>query len=224
MKKLIVIQSGLSVPSSTRVISEQIAGAVKAQVSKRGEGLDVQFVNVKDYINDLSSFMSTGIPSAELKSVQESVSESDAMVAATPVFTASYSGVFKTFFDSFGTDSLNGMPMIIAATAGTPRHSLVLDYAMRPLFTYLRAIVMPTGVFAATDDFGSEEGVSSRISRAASELSEYIVATEKGSVVGFGPDFLSGDTEERSRLRNPGTRVSKGPNFSELLKGHDGDL
>ncbi|WPF67344.1 MULTISPECIES: CE1759 family FMN reductase [unclassified Corynebacterium] len=224
MKKLVVVQSGLSVPSSTKVIAEQIAGSVKAQVSKRGEGLDVEFVDVKDYLNDLASFMSTGIPGRKLNSVQEKISSADALVAATPVFTASYSGVFKLFFDSFGTDSLNGMPMIIAATAGTPRHSLVLDYAMRPLFTYLRAVVMPTGIFAATDDFGSEEGVASRISRAASELSEYIVSTEKGSVVGFGPDFLSNDGIEKGKRRNPGTRVEMGSSFADLLKGHDGNL
>ena len=79
----------------------------------------------------------------------------DALIAVTPIFTASYSGLFKTFFDVLDKDALAGKPMLIAATAGTPRHSLALEHALRPLFAYLRAVVVPTAVFAATEDFGS---------------------------------------------------------------------
>ena len=57
-------------------------------------------------------------------------------------------------------ETLTDMPVLIGATGGTERHSLVLEHALRPLFSYLRAIVSPTGVYAATDDFGasSDEG------------------------------------------------------------------
>ena len=82
----------------------------------------------------------------------------DGLVVVTPVFAASYSGLFKTFFDVLDKDALDGKPVLIAATAGTARHSLVLDHALRPLFAYLHAVVVPTGVFAATDDFGTSGG------------------------------------------------------------------
>ena len=68
------------------------------------------------------------------------------MIAVTPIFSASYSGLFKTFFDVLEEDALAGKPVLIGATAGTARHSLVLDHALRPLFAYLRADVVPTGV------------------------------------------------------------------------------
>ena len=87
----------------------------------------------------------------------------------TPVFAASYSGLFKTFFDVLEAGALDGKPVLVAATAGTARHSLVLEHALRPLFAYLHAVVVPTGVFAATDDFG-DTGLDARVYRAAGEL------------------------------------------------------
>ncbi|MDT0616016.1 hypothetical protein RM812_38555, partial [Streptomyces sp. DSM 40712] len=51
----------------------------------------------------------------------------------------------------------------------TARHSLVLDHALRPLFAYLKAVVVPTGVYAASEDWGAE-GLDGRIERAAGEL------------------------------------------------------
>ena len=52
-------------------------------------------------------------------------------------------------------NSLRTCPCLIAATGGTERHSLVLEHALRPMFSYLHAVVSPTGVYAATDDFGA---------------------------------------------------------------------
>ena len=73
--------------------------------------------------------------------------------------------------------TLEGKPVLVAATAGTARHSLVLDHAMRPLFAYLRAVVVPTGVFAASEDFGRPTvagALSTRIDRAAGELAALV--------------------------------------------------
>ena len=95
------------------------------------------------------------------------------MIAVTPIFNASYSGLFKTFFDVLEEGSLDGVPVLVAATGGTARHSLALDFAMRPLFAYLRADVVPTGVFAATEDWGSagqQGSLARRVERAGHEL------------------------------------------------------
>ena len=96
------------------------------------------------------------------------MAEADAVIAVTPVFSAVYSGLFKMFFDVLEDGTLEGKPVLIAATAGTARHSLVLDFAMRPLFAYLRADVVPTGVFAASSDFGSGADGAAARSRPAS--------------------------------------------------------
>jgi FMN reductase len=91
----------------------------------------------------------------------------------TPIFNASYSGLFKMFFDVLDAGSLVGKPVLVAATGGTARHSLALEHALRPLFAYLRSIVVPTGVFAASEDWSSAE-LSGRIDRGAAELAGLI--------------------------------------------------
>lgn len=232
MKKLIVVEAGLSAPSSTLMLAEAIAGAVESQVSRRGEGLQVEYVHAKECSYELATMMTTGVLTPQLAEVQRRISQADALIAATPVFSASYSGLFKMFFDAMGTDSLNRLPVIIAATAGTPRHSLVLDFAMRPLFTFLRASIMPTGIFAATEDLGGFDGrtepseaaanLESRINRAATELAEKLVSSAP-AVEGFLPNEGDRGGLREKRKRDSGTRVSaEVTDFAQLLKGHDG--
>lgn len=189
-RKIVVVSAGLSVPSSTRLLADQLAGAVEAQVSARGEGVDIEFVELRDYAADLAATMTSGgLPTPIVARLRDLVTSADGLIAVTPVFTASYSGLFKMFIDVLDPKSLTGMPVLIAATAGSARHSLVLEHAMRPLFAYLRTVVVPTAVFAATEDFGTDTAaLTDRITRAASELASLVVGTGGAAVGGFGPD------------------------------------
>ena len=212
-RRLVVLSAGLSEPSATRLLADQLADAVRAQVSARGEEVAVDVRELRELAHDLATATTSGgVPTPALAAAHELVSAADGLVAVTPVFSASYSGLFKLFVDTLGTDALNGMPVLVAATAGTPRHSLVLDHAMRPLFSYLRAVVVPTGVFAATEDFG-DAGLEDRIGRAASELAAQMVGAGEG-VVGFTPDL--------ARRRRSGTTLPGPPSFEDLLRGHSG--
>jgi FMN reductase len=108
----------------------------------------------------------------------DTVAGADGLIAVTPIFSASFSGLFKTFFDVLDKDALVGKPVLLGATAGTARHSLALEHAMRPLFAYLRATVLPTAVFAASEDWAGADGVdralAGRIDRAAGELADLL--------------------------------------------------
>jgi FMN reductase len=106
---------------------------------------------------DLTSNPLTGFPSPTLQAAIDTVLSADGLIAVTPIYSGSYSGLFKTFFDVLERDALAGMPVLLAATAGSTRHSLAIDHAMRPLFAYLGAAVVPTGVFAAAEDWGTAE-------------------------------------------------------------------
>ena len=215
-RSLVVVSAGVSEPSSTRLLADQLADTVRAGVSARGEALDVTVIEVRELARDLATVMTTGVPTPALTAAKDAIAAADGLIAVTPVFTASYSGLFKMFFDALDPDSLTGVPVLIAATAGTPRHSLVLDHALRPLFGYLRAQTLPTGVFAATEDFGSSE-LAARISRAGGELAGALV-TSDGAVAGFGgPSDLGGP-------RRSGKATDLGPvtDFADLLRGHTG--
>ncbi|QGU04723.1 FMN reductase [Corynebacterium comes] len=220
MRTLTVVTAGLSNPSTTRQIADQIAAATSAAISARGESAQVHVIELRELVNDLGCSLTTGMSSTALDEVKQRISASDGLIVATPVFKASYSGLFKTFFDVLDQDALNGMPTIIAATAGTARHSLVLDHAIRPLLTYMRAFVVPTGVFAATDDFGSDEGagLDSRVNRAAGELADQMVAS--ASVGGLGGVTAEGQGLRRRTGVDPVENLTP---FSALLKGHDGE-
>ncbi|MBB6261393.1 FMN reductase [Paenochrobactrum gallinarii] len=219
-RQIIVISAGLSQPSSTRLLADQIAEAVRAQVGARGEEAQIEVIELRELAIELATTMITGgIPTPRLSEVKNKISAADGLIAVTPVFSASYSGLFKMLFDVLDTDALNGMPVIIAATAGTARHSLVLDHALRPLFSYLRAVIMPTGVFAATEDFGGGAAgtdLARRIQRAASEFTAQVVA-EKTGVGGFVPNLAD------QRTRKSGVALdNKITPFAQLLQGHTG--
>ena len=166
MNRIAVISAGLSVPSSTRLLADRLAESTVAAIH---HPVEVDVIELRPLAHPLADHLLTGFPSGELAEAIETVRRADALIVVTPVFSASYSGLFKTFFDVLEPDLLTGVPVLIGATAGTARHSLVLDHALRPLFSYLHATVVPTGVFAATDDFG-DTGLQARIDRAAGEL------------------------------------------------------
>ena len=173
MTSLVVVSAGLSVPSSTRLLADRLAAATAELVDE----LAVTTIELRDLAHPLTDHLLTGFPDEALATAIDAVRRADALIVVTPVFSASYSGLFKTFFDVLEEGTLDGKPVLVAATAGTARHSLVLEHALRPLFSYLRAVVVPTGVFAATEDFGNDSGLQTRIVRAAGEVSALLGAT-----------------------------------------------
>ena len=176
MTSLVVISAGLSNPSSTRLLAERLtAAAVGALGQSLGE-VEVTHVELRDLAHQLTDQLLTGFPSQELADVEAAVAAADGLVVVTPVFSASYSGLFKMFFDVLDAGALDGKPVLVAATAGSARHSLVLEHALRPLFAYLHAVVVPTGVFAATEDFAGTD-LDTRIDRAAGELAALMGST-----------------------------------------------
>ncbi len=183
--RVAVITAGLGNPSSTRLLADRIAEGVRSQVSNRGESVELEVVDLRAHAQEIAAHLTSGYAGPGLAKVIDRVETADGLIAVTPVFAASYSGLFKSFVDLIDPDVLDGTPVLIAATAGTARHSLVLDHAMRPLFSYLHATVLPTGVFAATDDFAGDD-LAPRIGRAAAELAKELVDGDRG-VAGFRP-------------------------------------
>lgn len=170
---IVVITAGLGQPSSTRLLGERLANATTRALAGSGTAAEVQIVELREYAHDLTDQLLTGFPSARLAELIEQVIAADGIIAVTPIFSASYSGLFKMFFDVLQPDSLASRPVLVAATAGTARHSLALEHAVRPLFAYLRTVVVPTAVFAATEDWGGG-GLPERIERAAGELARLL--------------------------------------------------
>ncbi|MFJ8040397.1 CE1759 family FMN reductase [Kitasatospora sp. NPDC096147] len=182
MSRLVVVSAGLSDPSSTRLLADRLTAA-----TARRRPVESRVVELRELAVDVAKHLVSGFPSAALREVQEAVGGADALIAVTPVFTASYSGLFKSFFDVLDPTVLAGKPVLLGATGGSTRHSLALEHALRPMFVYLRAVVLPTAVYAASADWGAgveggTEELASRIDRAGAELAAALGASGSPSV------------------------------------------
>ena len=180
-RSLVVVTAGLSQPSSTRLLADRLTVATEQALRAAGIEPLVTVIEARDHAHDLTNNLLTGFPGPRLRAAVDAVIAADGLIAVTPIFNASYSGLFKVFFDVLERDSLAGRPVLAAATGGTARHSLALDHALRPLFAYLGAAVVPTAVFAAAEDWGqgpmpADSGLADRIRRAGGELGRAMAA------------------------------------------------
>jgi FMN reductase len=173
-RTLAVVSGGLSNPSSTRLLADRLTAATVDALRSRGEDTTVEVVELRAHARDLADNLVTGFANQALRTAVETVTGADGLIAVTPIFSASYSGLFKTFFDVLDKEALVGKPVLLGATAGTARHSLALEHAVRPLFSYLRAVTVPTAVFAASEDWGADRELAGRIDRAAGELADLV--------------------------------------------------
>ncbi|WP_329402828.1 FMN reductase [Streptomyces melanogenes] len=179
--KLIAVSAGLSTPSSTRLLADRLTESARQELTARGHLVSTEVIELRGLAGDVANHLVTGFPPPRLAAAIDAVTGADGLVVVTPVFAASYSGLFKSFFDVIDPDALTGQPVLVAATGGTARHSLVLEHAMRPLFAHLRAVVVPTAVYAASEDWGSggdeyTDGLPARIRRAGGELAALMAA------------------------------------------------
>jgi FMN reductase len=211
-RRIAVVSAGLSTPSSTRMLADRLTAAVIAELGERGIPASADTFELRDYAHEITNTMLTGFAAPELESMITAVTSADAVIAVTPIFTTSFSGLFKSFVDILDVAALTGTPVLIGATGGTLRHSLAIDYAIRPLFAYLHADAVSTGVFAASADWGGAADqvapLPARIRKGAAELADAVA--RRGTSAGADP-------------YDPATYLNGADSFAQLLGGTPGD-
>jgi FMN reductase len=183
-RRITVLSAGLGVPSSTRLLADQLAAAATRKLAAAGYEVVTDVVELRELAVDIANNFVTGYAPPRLADVIAGVEASEGIIAVTPVFSASYSGLFKSFIDVLDPKSLDGKAALLGATGGTDRHQMVLDHAMRPLFSYLRTRTTSTAVFAGPQDWGNTDDggtpLSLRIERAAEEFSRLLEGDQPG--------------------------------------------
>ncbi|WP_022900782.1 CE1759 family FMN reductase [Humibacter albus] len=167
--RLAVVNAGISDPSSTKLLADRVAQAVSDLATRRGHRVQVRTIDLRELLPELSGALASGLLGPKFTAAVDALREADGVIASTPVYKAGPSGLFDSFFQVLDNDLLIAKPIALAATAGTARHALVVDEQMRSLFAYLRALSVPTSVFASTEDW-QDKSLGSRIDRAAFEL------------------------------------------------------
>jgi FMN reductase len=174
-KRLVVVSAGTGNPSSTRQLTDRIAQKSLDLLKHSGIPATANVIELGPLAVDTARAAVAGFPGEQVQAAIDRLAAADAIIAATPVYKAAISGLFKTFMDVLDNDLIVAKPVLLAATGGTPRHALVIDDQMRPLFAYLRALTLPTSVYAAPQDWGTTE-LGTRIERAATELAVLVRA------------------------------------------------
>jgi FMN reductase len=206
--RLVAVTAGMGQPSSTRLLTDRLIQATRRELADRGTEAKTETIELRDLAVDIATAMTTGFPAGRLREALDAVAQADGLIAVTPIFSASYSGLFKSFFDILDRNALTGTPTLIAATGGTARHSLALEHSMRPLFSYLRALVVPTAVYAASEDWGNTDGLITRIDRAAAELADQLTGRPAGAGADAGAD---------AGAENRSSRVAPVDEFDDVI-------
>nr|WP_245348211.1 CE1759 family FMN reductase [Paeniglutamicibacter psychrophenolicus] len=204
-QNIVVISGGLGTPSTSGLLGRQLGESAVRELAAKGIQADLTVLELRDYANDITNNLLTGYAPPRLAEAIEAVSGAAGLIAVSPVFTASVSGLFKSFIDVLDPAALDDKPMILAATGGSSRHNLVVDYAMRPIFAYLRARIMPTSIFASPEDWGADQGhgaLAERERRAGVELAQAIA----------GPGGSAARTQDLGDTRSIAPRVSETAN------------
>jgi FMN reductase len=166
---LVVVTAGTSDPSSTRMLADQVAQRVTDLAGRRGHEVATRVVDLRELATEITTAMVSRLAGPKLRQAVAALGDADGIVASTPVYAAGASGLFTSFFQVLDSDLLIAKPVVLAATAGTARHALVVDEQVRSLFAYLRTMTVPTSLFAAPEDW-SDPALAKRVDRAAFEL------------------------------------------------------
>jgi FMN reductase len=197
---LVVVSAGTSDPSSTRLLADRTAGRVAAIARERGREVTTTSIDLRELATEITSALTSQLVGPRLSKAVAALADADGVIASAPVYKAGASGLFTSFFHVLDDDLLIAKPVILAATAGTARHALVVDEQMRALFAYLRAMPVPTSLFAATEDW-NDAGFGTRIDRAAFELvllmqSEFARQVKENSWGSYQHEFGSAGGKE----------------------------
>ncbi len=167
--RIVAISAGTSDPSTTRMLADRAAQATVARLRDAGRNASAMVVELAPIATDIARSLVSGFPAGAVQEAISTVAHADALIVSTPVYKAGVSGLFKSFFDVLDNDLLIAKPVLLAATAGSARHAMVVDEQMRPLLAFMRAMPAPTSLFAAPEDWGSAD-LGKRLDRAAGEL------------------------------------------------------
>lgn len=156
--RVVAVSGGLQRPSRTLVLVEALLVALSESLP-----LDIHLIELGQLAPGLAQALYRKHVPANVESHLVAIETADALVVASPVFRASFTGLFKHLFDLVHQDALVDTPVLLAATGGSERHALVIEHQLRPLFSFFQARTLPIGVYASERDFAGYEVASAAL-------------------------------------------------------------
>jgi FMN reductase len=145
---VVAVSGSLHAPSKTTALVSEILTALGSSLP-----IDAHVIEV----NDLGPFFAGALRRDQLPDEVEQelrrIETADLLIVASPVYRASFTGLFKHLFDFVDQYALVDVPVLLAATGGSDRHALIIEHQFRPLFGFFQALTLPIGVYASASDF-----------------------------------------------------------------------
>lgn len=175
LPRIVGFTGNLQRPSKTRALAESLAEAVGAHLRA-----DIRLFDMLDAGTGLGAAWSRDLLPLPARRIVEAIEGADALIVGSPVYKGAYTGLFKHLFDFVDPAALVGKPVILSATGGGPRHALVVEHSLRPLFGFFSAHTIPSAVYGSDADFRDgvlvDPGVKARIEDAAGQLADLLQA------------------------------------------------
>ncbi|WP_300265865.1 FMN reductase [Microbacterium sp.] len=164
--RVVAVSGSLHEPSKTTALIRAISGAIAERAP-----VDVTVIELTEIGPELAGALRRDQLTPAVEDQLRAIEEADLLIVGSPVYRASFTGLFKHLFDFIGQYALTGKPVLLAATGGGERHALMIEHQLRPLFSFFQALTLPVGVYASNTDFDGYVIVSdvlhSRIALAA---------------------------------------------------------
>jgi FMN reductase len=150
--KVVGVSGSLHTPSKTSALVSAIIDSVG-----RHARVESRLIELAEIGPSLAGALRRDDVTPEVADALHAIESADLLVAASPVYRASFTGLFKHLFDFVDQYALVGQPVLLAATGGGERHALIIEHQLRPLFGFFQAITLPLGVYASASDFDGYE-------------------------------------------------------------------
>jgi FMN reductase len=174
--KLVSVSGSLHAPSRTNALVDAIVAEFARQLE-----VETRVIRVNEIGPSFAGVLNRGELPEEAQSALVAIETADVLVVASPVYRASFTGLFKHLFDFVDQYALVDTPTLLAATGGSERHALILEHQFRPLFAFFQALTLPVGVYAHDSDFTdyviSNPDLTDRITKAVAKALP-IIATQ----------------------------------------------
>ncbi len=175
--KVVAVSGGLQRPSRTLTLVEALIDALGERAS-----IETRLIELGEVGPKLAGVLYPSQLPADVRDDIAAIESADFLIVASPVYRASFTGLFKHLFDFVDHNALNALndvPVLLAATGGSDRHALVIDHQLRPLFSFFQSHTLPIGVYGAEADFQnyrvSSPALQARIDLAAERAAPFLL-------------------------------------------------
>ncbi|GAA3888565.1 hypothetical protein GCM10022381_33070 [Leifsonia kafniensis] len=145
---VVAVSGSLHSPSKTTALVREILDVLGNELA-----IDVHLIELSEIGREFSGALNRDELSDAAEQELRKIENADLLIVASPVYRASFTGLFKHVFDFVGQYALIDKPVLLAATGGSDRHALILEHQFRPLFSFFQALTLPLGVYAKDSDF-----------------------------------------------------------------------